>query len=82
MPTANGEAMADHENEPNITDLSEEAKAVAPSGKGSGNKPRVPVRIVTDLPGKVPVMPETVAVIIAYLGQLAAELGANDNEPE
>jgi len=37
--------------------------------------------VVTDLPEKLPVLPQEVALIRAYLPDLLARIAANDNEP-
>ncbi|MBL8642421.1 MAG: hypothetical protein JNK21_00700 [Rhodospirillaceae bacterium] len=37
--------------------------------------------VVTDLPDKLPVLPQEVALIRAYLPDLLARIAANDNEP-
>jgi hypothetical protein len=40
-----------------------------------------PLTVVTDLPERLPVLPQEVALIRAYLPALLARIAANDNEP-
>lgn len=40
-----------------------------------------PTRIITNLPEKLPILPEEVALIRGFMGELVSSILANDNEP-
>lgn len=40
-----------------------------------------PTRIYTDLPENLPIMPEEIALIQGFMGDLVSAILANDNEP-
>jgi hypothetical protein len=67
-------------NEPPLTHIDVERLEPDPPTKPAHRRP-AHLKVLSDLPDRLPVLPQEVALIRSYLPALLALIAANDNDP-